>query len=171
MNVHPLLVHFPIAFFVTYAVFELLRFKILTRQPYWFYIKAILVSLGVIGAIFAGISGQLIESRFTDRALISLHQHINFAASTIFAVITFAYVVRWLKITPGVKIDVVLGSLTKMSLSIEHIVLDTLLLYPLVILGLLLIMIGGALGGIIVYGPNLDPFTQFIYFLAKPFLK
>jgi len=46
-----------------------------------------------------------------------------------------------------------------------HIVIQTPLVFLITLIGLGLLTVGGALGGIIVYGPNLDPFTAFIAML------
>ena len=164
MNVHPLLVHFPIAFFITYSVFELIPFKSIKKQPYWFYIKAILVILGVLGAIVAGVAGKLVEHQFPDkRALISIHSTINELASFVFVIIAVAYFISWLKKSNRELLK--FGSLWKIALMWKKIVLETPVIYVLALIGLILISIGGALGGAIAYGPNFDPFTHFVYSL------
>lgn len=40
MNIHPFLVHFPIALFCVYTILECVRFQVVIKQPYWFYLKA-----------------------------------------------------------------------------------------------------------------------------------
>jgi len=164
MNVHPLLVHFPIAFFITYSLFELIPFKLVKKQVYWFHIKAILVILGVLGAFVAGITGKLAEASYPGlKYLIKLHSSINELASAVFVLIAFAYFISWLK-KSNISFSK-LGGLSKLILSYENIVLETPLIYFFAITGLLLISIGGALGGAIAYGPDFDPFTHFIYSL------
>jgi uncharacterized membrane protein len=167
INIHPLLVHFPIAFFVTYAVFELIPFKSIKKQSFWFYIKAILVILGVLGAGAAVITGKLVENQFPDkRSLISIHSTINELASAVFAIIAFAYLISWIQKSPKANVFVAkLGKLWKLALKTEKIVLETPVIYVLALAGLILISIGGALGGAIAYGPDFDPFTHFIYSL------
>ncbi|HSW96453.1 MAG TPA: DUF2231 domain-containing protein [Candidatus Saccharimonadales bacterium] len=165
MNVHPLLVHFPITFFITYAVFELLRFKRIIKQQYWFYIKAILVCLGVVSAFAAGIAGKIIQPQFTQKTLVSIHEHINESATAIFAILAICYIISWIKQTSNSSIPQKNNKFWLFLFKSEEVILHTPLLYFLVIPGLLLITLGGALGGIIVYGPNLDPFTSFIYSL------
>lgn len=164
MNIHPLLVHFPIAFFVTYSIFELIPFKRIKKQSFWFYIKAIFVILGVLGAGAAVISGKLVENQFPDRkVLINLHSTINELASFVFVIIAVAYFISWIK-KSGISFSR-LGGLSKPILFYENIVLQTPLVYFLAITGLILISIGGALGGAIAYGPDFDPFTHFTYSL------
>ena len=168
MNIHPLLVHFPIAFFVIYSLFELIPFKKITAQPYWFYIKAVLIFLGVAGALAAGITGNLVEKQYFDqKALISLHSKVNFAASATFSLLAYAYFMTWIRRTQKISANNLLG----ISLRFENLLLNTLFKYILVLLGFVLIVLGGALGGIIVYGPNLDPFTGFVYSLVAPLVQ
>ncbi|HSW89040.1 MAG TPA: DUF2231 domain-containing protein [Candidatus Saccharimonadales bacterium] len=165
MNVHPLLVHYPIAFFMTYAVFELVRFKKIIKQPYWFYVKAILVCLGVVSAFAAGVAGKIIQPQFTQKTLVSIHEHVNESATIVFTIIAFCYIISWIQQTKSNSTLLQSNKFWTVSLKIEHMVLHTPFLYFLVIPGLLLITLGGTLGGIIVYGPNLDPITSFVYSL------
>lgn len=164
MNIHPLLVHFPIAFFVIYSVLELISFGAIKKQPFWFYVKAVLVFSGVLGALMAGITGKLAEASYPQLSrLISLHSSVNELASAVFVLIALAYFISWLK-KSGFSFSR-LGGLSKPVLFYENIVLKTPFVYLLAISGLILISIGGALGGAIVYGPDFDPFTYFIYSL------
>ncbi len=164
MNIHPLFVHFPIAFFITYSVFELIPLKSVKKQSFWFYVKAVLVFSGVLGALMAGITGKLAEASYSGlRQLINLHSLINELASAVFVLIAFAYLISWLK-KSGFSFSK-LGGLSKLVLLYEFIVLKTPFVYLLAITGLILIFIGGALGGAIAYGPDFDPFTHFIYSL------
>lgn len=164
MNIHPLLVHFPIAFFIMYSVFELIPFRLVKKQPFWFYIKAILVIFGALGALAAGIAGKFAEASYPGlKYLIKLHSSINELASAVFVLIAFAYFISWLK-KSGISFSK-LGNLSKLVLLYKNIVLETPLIYLFAIIGLILISVGGALGGAIVYGPDFDPFTHFVYSL------
>lgn len=165
VNLHPLLVHFPIAFFSLYAVLELLSvFNKFKKLSYWFYLKAVLLILGCFGALAAGIAGKLIESKFADRMdLVNLHSTINEGASAFFVLIALAYLISWLRRSN--KNVSSLGILWKIAVFWEEIVLQSPLVYVLAILGLTLITIGGALGGAIAFGPQVDPFSSFVYSL------
>ena len=164
MNIHPLLVHFPIAFFIAYSVLEILPFKKLKREPYWFYIKALFVILGCFGALAAGITGSIAENQYAeDGSLIELHSRINLLASASFAVLALGYFIGLLK---RANVNFAnFNSLGRLASLYENIVLETPLIYFFVITGFILISIGGALGGAIVYGSNFDPFTHFVYSL------
>ena len=163
MNIHPLLVHFPIAFFTLYSLLELLSFLKFFKNSYWFYLKAILVTLGVLSAGFAVIAGQIIEQKFKNvEDLVELHSKINEIATLLFFIIAVCYVVEWLR---RGKSKILPKTIMDLGITLKSFVLDTPLIYFLSFIGFCLILIGAALGGAIAYGPNFDPFTHFIYFL------
>lgn len=149
-NIHPLLVHFPIALLVVYSLLELTPVKRLTNLSYWFYIKITFLFLGILSIIPTGIAGKIIEEQFSEKdALVELHSNFAIAASVVYAILAGIYF---------------LALLNRSNKQIK-LILPTPVIVAISLLGLLLIVITGALGGIIVYGPNLDPFTAFIYSL------
>lgn len=164
LNIHPILVHFPIAFLSLYAILEIFRFKALTKQSFYFPFKAILVSLGVMSASAAILTGKIIQSQFSDQHMVGLHEHINEAATVVFALIAFAYLLTWAR---QALPDTFTKSptLSALSQSVEKLILRPLILIPLALLGLILITLGGAIGGIVAFGANIDPMTNFLYSL------
>ena len=149
-NVHPLLVHFPIALLTVYSFLEFVPIKKITNLSWWFYVKAAFLSLGVLLAIPTGFAGKIIEGQFREKhALVNLHSHFAIAASAVYALIALIYLLAFLS-----------RSKTQIKLPLPKIVIIILAL-----VGLIIILITGALGGVIVYGANLDPFTAFVYHL------
>lgn len=61
MNIHPLFVHFPIALLTVYAVAELLRFKRLTSQVWWWNVKTLLLGVGLLGGFATLQTGEIAE--------------------------------------------------------------------------------------------------------------
>lgn len=170
MNIHPAFVHFPIALLLMYALFEIIRFTKRGKTPYFFHIKAILVIVGTLTAFLTLQTGDMAEESFKRSALRSLiHTHSSFAtASTwIFTIIAFVYIIAWFKESP--LYQKVLGSaIGKQWAQLERYSLEILqspLIPLLAVLGLITMTITGALGGAIVYGPDVDPIVNFVYHL------
>lgn len=144
MDLHPIIVHFPVALLTLYAVFELVRFRKVLEKPYWFYIKAALVVFGALGAAAAYLTGPDVHGS----ALVSMHS--NFATITliIFTILGLNYLNEWLK-REGKK---------HFSKS-----LPSWLIVLLALAGLAAVTITGGLGGAIAYGTGFDPFMAPIF--------
>jgi uncharacterized membrane protein len=143
MDLHPILVHFPIGLLTIYAILELIRFKKIMVKPHWFHTKATFAIIGALFACLAYLTGP--EGGEGTR----LHEmHHTFATFTliIFFVIALAYLLEWIK--PS-----------KYSLFIMR----PYIIIPLAILGLICITITGGLGGAMVYGTHFDPFMAPVF--------
>ncbi|MFZ2484689.1 MAG: DUF2231 domain-containing protein [Minisyncoccia bacterium] len=142
MNIHPIVVHFPIALLSLYAIFELVRFQKVLEKPYWFYIKATLVISGELFAIAAFLTGPEVEGA----KLIEMHEAFAMVAIAIFGLIALGYLSKHFSV-----------------LKVFSFVTRSYILIPLAFLGLVSITITGGLGGAIVYGTDFDPFMAPIF--------
>ena len=176
-NYHPLLVHFPVALLSLYAFAEIIRFKTVNNQPYWFYIKAVLVICGTLAsylayatgdsAKYAVLSGQDGFRHLVNdpRAVINMHENWANVTVIIFSALAGGYLIAWLKtlnferFMPGKF----LGSIWKLLVNLEKAIIETKFVIILALAGLAAVTITGSLGGAIVYGPNADPFVKIIY--------
>ena len=160
MNIHPIVVHFPIAFLVVYALCELLRFRKITGQPYWFYLKAFLVIVGILGALVAYQAGEAIEHLFEAEygEVVRVHAFFARISSAIFAILAASYFIAWLN-----RLKTINSSFWRMLTRIQVFVLETPIAIVLAIIGLSAISITGALGAAIAHGPDSDPFVSFVY--------
>ena len=80
-NIHPLFVHFPIAFFAGFFLVDFLG--VATKKAQWRYVASWLLYLGTISAIFTVIAGLFaadsVEHGEDVHALMERHEHIGVA--------------------------------------------------------------------------------------------
>lgn len=165
MNIHPALVHFPIALLVIYALMECMRWNRFLSHHSWNDIKAIFVILGTIAGFMALQSGEVAEHAFKDqsmRQVIELHATFATASIWIFGILAAAYLV--IAFTEHVSF-LSSQSWWKVLQKIAYMLLHWSVAIPLSLLGLVSITITGALGGALTYGPDVDPIVSFFYHL------
>ncbi|MEK7646985.1 MAG: hypothetical protein AAB378_01250 [Patescibacteria group bacterium] len=177
MNIdpHPFLVHFPIALLFVYGALELLRWKKIFDLPYWFYVKGFILFFGVAGGAVALQSGDFLEHVYDGTPLgplVLLHSLWGTAAIYIFAALAAAYIVKWMNISGWhnrLFSYPVIGGVLRYAWPFLCGLSARMLDFPWIILavlaGLTALSFAGALGGAIVYGPDVDPFVYFIYHL------
>lgn len=169
LNIHPLFVHFPIAFMTIYALVELIRFKKINSQPYWFYVKIVLLVVGVLGAFVALQTGELAEDEYRAvHQLVETHSFFATFSTVVFGILAGLYIVTWLKecksfISLFQKNGI--RQLWQLLNIIQRVFYRPWFLVLGALMGLGAITITGALGGAIVYGPDVDPIVSWIYHL------
>jgi len=163
MNIHPFLVHFPIALLVFYALFEFASAWCAgVRGAAWVErMKASLlgagVAFGAIAAVFGALREESLESLGAPESLHSLMEtHASFAILTlaVFLIPAAAYAVSWYTESGHVH-----GAIRRAA----RIVMRAPVRISLAAAGLILILITGALGAAIAHGPQTDVFVSFIY--------
>lgn len=170
MDLHPIIVHFPIALLTVYGLMELIRVKILLKSESWFYVKASFVIIGVIGAFASLSSGDAAAHQLADqtlRQLIGVHEGAAGTATTLFTILGVTYLLTWLDKHFRTKITKMFeGKIEKpwkYLIILKNFIYKTPIMWLLAIAGLVAITITGALGGAIVYGPNADPIITIVY--------
>lgn len=155
MNVHPILVHFPIALLTIAALMEILSFSWFTKRAYWWMVKGAFVTIGAVSSVFAFLSGDAIEDSFrSSRQLVEVHSSFAFGTVLVFGIIALSYVLVFLK-----KEGFANWTVIRMAERVQQ----PMILIPLSIIGLVLVTVTGALGGAIVYGPDIDPIVSIVY--------
>jgi uncharacterized membrane protein len=172
-NIHPLLVHFPIAFLGLYAILEIFRFKILTRQTWWFYVKAVLVIAGAASGGPTILAGLYIKAQLQGGnldPLILVHETFAICTIALAGLIALSYLAAWINrdFAPKSPSAFWQGELWRAVSAAQRCLIGGSQAAVLALFILAGISITGALGGVIVYGPNFEPFAAFVYRLFFP---
>ncbi len=156
MNIHPLVVHFPIALLTLYSVLEVLRR--FTKQDFWKPLRAVLVVAGTVGAFASLQTGEIAEHAYGDgmRNVLEMHALTANISTYIYGFLAILYVIDALQARGQLKPYAWLSS-------IKNTVLNSVIADIGAIIGFALLGLVGALGGILVYGPDADFVTSFVY--------
>lgn len=166
MNFHPLIVHFPVALLSVYCFFEIFRFRKLLLSEVFFYVKAVFVILGSISLLPAYLSGEIIQHEFEDvERVVEVHSAFAKSAIAVFGIIAFFYLVELVGKNSAIiyKLGNKANFVLKITKIVDDIVFKKHLIVILALLGFFIMMMLGALGGIIAHGPDIDPFTSIVY--------
>jgi uncharacterized membrane protein len=130
-NIHPLLVHFPIAFLLTFFAIDLLG--TLSKKPQWRSIASCLLYLGTVAAVFTVLAGFNAASSVAHgqnvHDIMENHEHFGVSVLSLAAVLSI-----WRLKSHGV---------IQSGANVLFLILSTLLV--------LLIILGADLGGLMVY--------------------
>lgn len=154
MDLHPIIVHFPVALLTIYALLEVLTFNSRLRaSPSFFAIKAFLLVVGFLGSIAATISGEhalQMGGEYLSKEISHAHEEYGEMTRNVFGLLTLIYLSMYIKHPRIQKI----GDFFRKYFFIT---------IALAIVGLILVSITGALGGALVYGTEAkDPFIGFV---------
>lgn len=143
MNLHPILVHFPIALLTIYALLECVRSKRAMEIMHAFHVKGTLVIIGALGAAAAYATGP---EKMARSLVGQMHQKFATATLIIFSIIALAYLWEWF--WPSKH---------------SNFMMRPYIIIPLAIIGLVAVTITGGLGGALVYGTHFDPFLAPVF--------
>jgi hypothetical protein len=130
-------------------------------RPWWFHFKAVLVVLGALASLVTVQTGIWAHDMFpADSPLhpvIDLHMLFGKTVAWIFCVLAGAYIfAAWRRYGAPA------GFFGQLGRFADWLIRSPIIILPALI-GFVFLILTGTLGGIIVYGPTLDPATQFVY--------
>jgi hypothetical protein len=144
---------------------ELIRFKKIITQPYWFYVKAVFVICGTGIGYATFLSGYILRDDYKLESIVKvIDTHMWFAVGTlvIFNLLSLGYILDWLE-RGEILSAVSSSSVVRFFVGIKKILHSNLFCVVGAILGFVGIMITGALGGALAHGRDVDPVVDFIY--------
>jgi uncharacterized membrane protein len=161
-NIHPILVHFPIAMLFMYSVIKIMPFKKWFPAVAWRDIERVLLVIGVLGAYAALASGETAENSIRlNRQLIEVHALFATLATWIYAALLvgeiaaimnakhYQYKQRFQWISPIVHF-------------LERILCNKRFSYVFALIGFIAISVTGILGGVLAYGLSADPIAPYL---------
>lgn len=160
-NIHPILVHFPIALLVLYSFIKIVPFKRWFPNISWKHIEIALLLVGVLGAFVALSTGELAEhlSR-PNRELVNMHAGFASASTWFYGLILIGEILTF--VTPIIVSKFNVPLVTKLFTYIQQILTNNIISNLLAFLGLIAITVTGLLGGVMVYGLTADPIARIV---------
>jgi uncharacterized membrane protein len=165
-NIHPLVVHFPIALLLTYSVIKILPVRKWFPSVAWKDIERVLLVFGVLGAFASLSTGELAEE-LTNQNEKLVETHAFFA---VFSTWTYgALLIGEAAQIFNARKYVLKGFefVTTITTYIEKYICMREIQVTLALLGLLAITVTGMLGGIMVYGTSADPLAPYLLTLLN----
>ncbi|MEN9605042.1 MAG: hypothetical protein RJB39_727 [Candidatus Parcubacteria bacterium] len=150
-NIHPIIVHFPIALLCIYSLLKIIPLYTWFPQTSWKQIERIFLVLGVLGACAALYTGEAAEHLLRpNHDLVEMHSMFAAISVWIYGALLLGEIIVWI----GSKraLPKIVGGLGKV---LTHRALSTVL----ALCALVAISVTGLLGGVMVYGATADPFA------------
>ncbi len=157
-NIHPIFVHFPIAFLVLYSVIKILPFQKWIPSVSWKQVERVLLFFGLLGAMASLWTGETAEHLTrASRDIVEAHALFATTATWMYGALLFGealvVAIAWLAAhAPSVRVPQVV-------VFFRDLLTHPILASTLAILGLVTLTITGLLGGVMVYGTSADPFA------------
>jgi len=156
-NLHPLFVHFPIAFLFLYSIIKILPLPKWFPLVSWKHIERALLVFGVIGAFVAMYTGEIAEELVNpNNKLVEMHSFFATISTWVYTLLLVGEALE--VIIPRISIKITsFTTLNKTLTFIKNTLTNQTLSTTLAFLGLVAISVTGLLGGVIVYGTSADP--------------
>lgn len=161
-NIHPIIVHFPIAFLFIYAVIKILPFRKWFPKVSWNDISLIVLIVGVLGAFASLSTGEAAEHVVRrNRQLVEAHSMFASLSTWLFGALLVGELAAIFNRTAKFM-DQKWAMVRKVTVLLQKYLYDSFLAAFIVVIAFLSIMMTGLLGGVIVYGTTADPIAGFV---------
>lgn len=146
-NIHPIFVHFPIAFLFVYSIIKILPFRRWLPNVAWSDIEKVLLVFGLGGAYLSLSTGEQAED-FTraNKSLVEAHAFFANFSTRMYLLILIGEVANYINIKNFSFINKI-NYLPKLIAWVEKVLTNKNLVITLVILGFIALFLTGVLGG------------------------
>lgn len=160
-NIHPILVHFPIALLLIYSGIKILPWAKWFPRVAWKSTEVILLCLGVLSAFVAASTGETAERLIRpDHQLVEMHSLFASISIFLYGALLLGEVLSFL--TPEIIGKIKLEKINPLLKFIQKVLTHSLFSKILAFLGILAISVTGLLGGVMVYGLSADPLAPMV---------
>lgn len=160
-NIHPLFVHFPIAFLLLYSLLKILPCDRWFPRLSFRLTRFLLLAAGVLGGFFASTTGEMAEHLTRpNHQLVEMHALFAGMSIWIFGILLVGEIL--FLANPYIQKKFPTASWIKFLGAIEKILTHKVLTFTLTLGGIIAIVVTGVLGGALVYGASADPIAPFV---------
>jgi uncharacterized membrane protein len=164
-NIHPIFVHFPVAFLLLYSFIKIMPFYKWFPKVSWKQIQIVLLVAGVIGAFVANSTGEIAEHLANpNHDLVEMHATFASISTWVYGLLLIGELLALLnlKIIPQISEKIGVPKMASFLMFIQKILTNRTLSIILALVGLVAISVTGLLGGVMVYGTTADPIAPFV---------
>ncbi len=158
-NLHPIIVHFPIAMLFLYSIIKIIPLNKWFPNVSWKQIERVLLLVGVLGAFAALYTGDTARHMMRpDHALVEMHSLFATISTWIYGLLLLGEFLSIYRTSNIPKLNS--PQVTQFFLFVEKILTNPALSKIMAFLGLVAITVTGMLGGVMIYGTSADPMAS-----------
>jgi len=160
-NIHPIIVHFPIALLFVYSVIKILPWKRWLPNFAWKDVEVVLLTFGLLGAFASSSTGEVAaELSNPSPQLVETHEFFASSSTWLFGLLLAGEVLTYLNSKVFSRPD--FAKYQKWPDLLASILTHKVFSKVLAFLGLVAIFMTGLLGGVMVYGVTADPLAPVV---------
>lgn len=159
-DLHPIIVHFPIALLFLYSLIKILPLERFVPQFNWRHIRQAFLAFGFLGAAASLMTGEIAESLSRpNHQVVEMHSTFAALATWLYGILLVSeFIVPVNEFLAKKNVS----ALLKVTTPIAKLLAPKFLNIVLAIVALVAIFVTGLLGGVMVYGTSADPLAPMV---------